>query len=255
MTSIGLPASSRISVVHVLQLLERRPVGVARPPVGVRVQPDRERLGEVLVGMALRVPAVEMQHEALAVRLRRVVVGILHVGRAEHLLPPPPLPQLVGVVDGVPGLVAQDLHAPLGRAAFDLEHLRPLELLEPGMRQVERDRDARDAVGREPLRRQPEMRLEPAQPARVELASAAAAMRASSALPSIVTLELADPQIQQLVVRPGGPFSGRITRVGSARECSEFAGRLSRGSMLAQPSLSTERRLAPVRMLWYILSG
>ena len=73
-TSIGLPASSRHQRVHVLELLERRPVGVARAPVGLRVQPDGERLGEVLVGMALRVPAVEVQDEALAVRLRRVVV-------------------------------------------------------------------------------------------------------------------------------------------------------------------------------------
>ena len=93
--------------------------------------------------MALRVPAVEVQHEALAVRLRRVVLRILHVGRAEDLLAPPPLPQLVGVVDRVARLVAQDLQAPLGRAPFDLEHLRALELLEPGMREVERDRDAR----------------------------------------------------------------------------------------------------------------
>ena len=42
--------------VHVLQLLQRRPPGVALLPVRVRRQPDREGLGEVLVGMALRVP-------------------------------------------------------------------------------------------------------------------------------------------------------------------------------------------------------
>src|SRR5258707_12511128 len=57
-------------------------------------------------------------------------------------------------------LVAQDAHAPLRRAAFDLEHVGPLEALEPGMREVERDGHAGHAVGRKPLVRQPEMRLE-----------------------------------------------------------------------------------------------
>ena len=116
---------------------------VARAPVRLRVQPDREGLGEVLVGMALRVPAVEMQHEALAVRLRRVELRIGLVGRAEDLLPPAPLPQLVGVVDRVAGLVPEDLHAPLRRAPFDLEHLGALELFQPRVRQIEGDGDAR----------------------------------------------------------------------------------------------------------------
>ena len=35
--------------VHVFELLQRRPIGVARAPVGSRSEPDRERLGEVLV--------------------------------------------------------------------------------------------------------------------------------------------------------------------------------------------------------------
>ena len=45
-------------------------------------------------------------------------------------------------------------------AALDLEHLRELQLLQPRVREVERDRDAGDAVGREPLVGQPEMRAE-----------------------------------------------------------------------------------------------
>ena len=187
--------------------------------------------------MALRVPAVEMQDEALAVRLRRVVVGILHVGRAEHLLTAPPLAQLVGVVDGVPGLVAQDLHAPLGRAAFDLEHLRALELLEAGMRQVERDRHARDAVGREPLGRQPEMRLEPAQPAGVELGlqllrSAARARCPRSPRPD---RRSADPAASRRASRPTPVRSPDR----SAHECSEFAGRTEPRCHVATVASST----------------
>ena len=68
---------------------------------------------------------------------------------------------MIGVVDGVAGLVTKDAHAPGGRAPLDFEHLRALEPGEPRMREVERDRDARHAVGREPLVRQPEVRPEP----------------------------------------------------------------------------------------------
>ena len=74
-------------------------------------------------------------------------------GRAEQLLPSAALPQLVGVVDRVTGLVAQDLQAPCLGAPFDLEHLRALELLEARVREVERDRDAGDAVRRKPFGR------------------------------------------------------------------------------------------------------
>ena len=55
-----------------------------------------------------------------------------------------------------------------GIAAFDFEHLRELELREPRVREVERNRDAGHAVGREPFVREPVVRPE-RQPARVEL--------------------------------------------------------------------------------------
>ena len=107
--------------------------------------------------MALRVPGVEVQHEALAVRPRRVELGIRLRRAAEDLAPLPAQPQPEGVVDGVARLVAQDAHAPLVFAAFDFEHLRLLELLEAGVRQVEGDRDRRCAVRREPFVGQIEM--------------------------------------------------------------------------------------------------
>src|SRR3954449_12403819 len=119
--------------------------------------------------MALRVPAVEMQDEALAVRLRRVIVRILHVGGTEQLLTPAPLAKLVGVVDGVAGLVPKNLHAPGLVAPFDFEHLRSLEFLESRMREVERNRDAGDAIRGKPFGRQPEVRLK-GEPPRIDLA-------------------------------------------------------------------------------------
>ena len=121
------------------------------PPFARRRQPHRERLGEVLVGMALRVPRVEVKHVALAVRLRGVELRIGLGRRSKDVTPLAAAPQTVGVVDGMAGFVAQDAHAPLVLAALHLEHLRLLELLEPRMRQVERDRNRRRAVRREPL--------------------------------------------------------------------------------------------------------
>ena len=193
--------------VQVLQLLQRRPVPVAAPPVGIRVEPDRERFREILVRMALRVPAVEVQDEALAVGLRRVVVGILHVRRAEDLLAPPPLTQLVRVVDGMSGLVPQDLQAPRVRAPLDLEHLGAFELLEPRMREVEGNRHTRYPVGREPLRREPEVRLE-REAAGVELAlQLCNSWLEGTALDRHA--ELGHPQIEQLLVGPGRPLIRR----------------------------------------------
>src|SRR3954451_10996925 len=119
--------------------------------------------------MALRVPAIEMQHEALAVRLRRVIVRILHVGRTKQLLAPPPLAKLVGVIDGVARLVPKDLHAPGLVAPFDFEHLRSLQFLQAWMREVEGDRDAGNAVWGKPFGRQPEVRLKGESP-RIDLA-------------------------------------------------------------------------------------
>jgi hypothetical protein len=146
--------------VHVFELLERRPVGVPRAPVGVRGQPDGERFREVFVRMALCVPAVQVKDEALAIRLRRVIVGILHVRRPEELLPSSPLAEFVGVVNRVPRLVPEDLEAPVFRSPLDLEHHRALQFFETRMCEIERDRHAGDPIRREPFGGQPEVRLE-----------------------------------------------------------------------------------------------
>ena len=69
-TSIGLPATSVISSSMYSSFFSAGQSTYRALPVGVRIQPDRKGLREVLVRMALRVPAVEVQDEALAVRLR-----------------------------------------------------------------------------------------------------------------------------------------------------------------------------------------
>ena len=93
-------------------------------------------------------------------------------------------------------------------AAFDLEHLRELELREAWMREVERNRDARHAVRREPLVRQPVVRAEDCTP-RASSSALTVAMRCSSSVPSIVDAEIAHADLEQLLVGQRRPVGGR----------------------------------------------
>ena len=67
---------------------------------------------------------------------------------------PPPqgvATQVVGVVDGVPGLVPQDAQTGLIVTALDFEHLRRFELGEARVDEIEGHRDGRHAIRREPF--------------------------------------------------------------------------------------------------------
>src|SRR5262249_2583247 len=101
-----------------------------------------------------------MEHEALAVWLWRVVLGIRRRGLAKELQPLASSLQAKRVVERVSRFVAQDLHAPLVVAALHFEHLALFELFEPRVRQIERNGDAPNAVRGKPFVREPEMRTE-----------------------------------------------------------------------------------------------
>ena len=97
--------------------------------------------------MALRVPVIEVLNEALAVRLGRVILGVIQFRTAEETPARRPASQSIGVVDRVPDLVPQDAETRLGIAPFDFEHVGQLEPGEP--------RDAQDRTERRcPARRQ-----------------------------------------------------------------------------------------------------
>jgi hypothetical protein len=66
-------------------------------------------------------------------------------------------PQTVCVVERVPRLVSQDAQAAPQRPTFDLEHLLMLESHQPGVRQVERHRETRHAIGTKELVREPDV--------------------------------------------------------------------------------------------------
>src|SRR5262249_31787411 len=121
---------------------------------------DRERLGEILGRVRLRVPLTEVVYVTAASGARLITRRVLQRRRTKHLAPALTPPQPIGVVECVPGFVAQDAHEGPGTGSFGFAHDAAFEAFEAGMRKVERHRDARDAIRREPFLRQPHMRLE-----------------------------------------------------------------------------------------------
>src|SRR5437773_8962884 len=96
-----------------------------------RSQPHRKGFGEILVRMALRVPAPEMLDITPAGRIGPVVERVVFRRRTEQLLPAPAALQLVGVLHGMACLVTENGHALGPGAALDLEHHFLLESHHP----------------------------------------------------------------------------------------------------------------------------
>ena len=186
--------------------------------------------------MALRVPGVEMEDEALAVRPRRVELRIRHTGRAEHLAPLASQAQAERVVDRVPRLVPEDAHAPFVFAAFHLEHLRVLELFEARMRQIEGNGDGRGAVRREPLVRQIEVQRK-GEPAGLELLAQQGDPAGQRAFDP--HRQVGQPEVEQRFVWKLGPVRGKDRSAGGWRHGSlQSTPRRAQGSGLRPQGLS-----------------
>ncbi len=110
--------------------------------------------------MGLRIPPVEVQHVAATVGPRSVVLRVRLAVASEGLAPALLEVQAERRVDRVTGLVSQDAHARGRRSALDLQHLSGFQLHQPRVGEEERDGDTRHPVRREPLGRQPAVRLE-----------------------------------------------------------------------------------------------
>ncbi len=146
--------------IDVLEFLQCRPAGIVAAPARLRLQPDGERLGEVLRRMALRIPVPEVQYVAPAAGTRRISVGVGCRRTAEYAPPAGPAPEPVGIVDRMAGLVTHDAVTPFPVAAFHLAHHLPLQLKQARVREIEGHGEAGDAVRRKPLGRQPHARPE-----------------------------------------------------------------------------------------------
>ena len=108
-----------------------------------------------------------------------------------------------GVVEHVSCLVAQDLHAPLVVAALDLSIWLSSSFSSRGCGTGRKDGDAADAVGREPLVRQPIVRTED------DLARLELVVQIGNASGEHAGLdadaEIAHPQVEQRLVGEGRP--------------------------------------------------
>src|SRR5688572_2817741 len=196
-------ADVRHQLVDVFQLAQRRPALVLATPAGARLQPDGERLGEVLGRMALRVPVTEVQHEVAARGPRTIDVRVRARSLAERAPPLFAPADPVGVVERVGYLVTQNARHPVRVAAFDLAHEAALQALQAWMRHVERHGDAGHAVRREPFFGEPQMRAETdaARPqAAADLTHAAFDLGIAQRQPQI-----AETGSQQLGVGQAGP--------------------------------------------------
>ncbi len=110
--------------------------------------------------MRLRVPLAQMMDVAPTAGARAITVWIRQRRGPEDFAPTPATSQSIRVVQSVPRLVAKDAHQPTAVATLGLTHDPALQSLEPRMREIERNGDARHAVRRKPLLRQPDVRAE-----------------------------------------------------------------------------------------------
>src|ERR1043166_5869509 len=102
--------------------------------------------------MGLRIPGIQIQNITPAVGFRLIRRWILLRERSKRADPATLEMQAESVIEGVAGLVPQNSHALNVGAAFNLSHEFSLELHQPRMRQVKRDRKTGNAVRSEPLR-------------------------------------------------------------------------------------------------------
>src|SRR5246127_2487533 len=79
-----LPGDFLHQFVDIFELLQRRPTGIARPPVRTRPQPHREGFGKILVRMALRVPEPKMLDITPARRIGPVAARVVFRGRGKE---------------------------------------------------------------------------------------------------------------------------------------------------------------------------
>src|SRR5262249_8284207 len=111
------------------------------------------------------------------------------------------------VVERMAGFVTQDAHALDVRAAFDFAHELALELHQPRVGQVKRNREPGHAVGREPFRRQPYMWLE-ANAAIVQFAVETFDVRLNEGTFD-ANRKIANASFQKPLVRDEAPFESR----------------------------------------------
>src|SRR5678816_4674362 len=106
--------------------------------------------------MSLPVPGIKIQHVVPAAGLRLIPLGIGYSKGTEHVSPGTAGVQTESIADRMSGFMPQDSHTFAFAGAFNLQHLRSLELNQPWMRQIEGNSKTRDAIRRKPFFTEPD---------------------------------------------------------------------------------------------------
>src|SRR5262245_15965182 len=114
--------------VNVGELTERqRPLLVIRPPVAIRVEPDRECLGEIFNRMSLRIPTSKVYDIVAAIRIRFIGRRIFLERVAKELSIAIAPIKFVGLIEAVARLMAKNPPTFGLTGTLNFQHLRPLE--------------------------------------------------------------------------------------------------------------------------------
>ncbi len=134
--------------LHVQQFFHRAPALVALAPLRAWSHPDGEGLGEILVGMLLRVPPFHVPDVLARERDRAVEVAIRTAEGAKQLAPFRSLEKLVCIIESVPRFVAHVHHDLAG--IFQVIHLA-LQALEFGVGEIKGNANHRLLRGASPF--------------------------------------------------------------------------------------------------------
>ena len=135
--------------VHVLEFYQRAPALVRLPPIETGRQPNGKRLGEIFVGMFLRVPPQNVTHEIARERIRAVPLTVGTGIWPEHLSPFRSVVQAVSIVERVPRLVPQVPHRFL--RAFDGGGIVFFDFGKSSVGEIKRDADQGRPIRTSPL--------------------------------------------------------------------------------------------------------
>ena len=160
------------------------------------------------------------------------------------------MPEPVGVVDGVAGLVSHDSLAPLAVAAFHFAHHLSLELLQAWVGEIERHGKAGNAVRRKPLGRQPDVRPE-SQPAALELVVQLLDLGPQRAAPERQP-EAAEAEVEERLVVVIGPVIVEVAgrrRLSGGNHSTEDTGQGDRARILPATRVSAARAKVSGRLV------
>ena len=148
----GLARQGAHQFAYVFEFSQRLPASITRAPVQPRREPNRKRLGKILIGMALRVPIVEIDDVTAAEWTWPVGIRcFLPRCAPEDLAPLFLAGKLIGVGVGVRCFMPHQFHKPFRRTALDFEHHCPLQRAESVVHEKKRYKDRRHAHRYEPF--------------------------------------------------------------------------------------------------------